>query len=196
MRPRWAAKEAPDQCRRPRYARQLRIVIQIERGRLLRARGKYGRHIGGKAIIRHALVIERRQHQRAAEAEFRGVAGQRDGVGGCSGAGPDHHAVERQAGGLVGVHHGLALRNAVGGRFASGAKHVEAIAAMVEEEAGKRNRARRVRCTGAVGRGRDSGNDFRKPCHVDLPGCQVKGRQVKGCQVKLNSERSANRIIR
>ena len=57
-----------------------------------------GVDIGDEPVVRHALVVERRQQQRAGKAELGGVPRQRDGVRGGGGAGADHQAVERQAG--------------------------------------------------------------------------------------------------
>ena len=87
------------------------------------------------------------------------MARQRDRVGGRGSAGADHQPVERQAGGLVGRHHGLALLERERGRLAGGAEHVEPVAAGVEQEARELGGARRIRRAGLVDRGGDGGDD-------------------------------------
>ncbi len=125
-----AVEQAADQRDVPVQARLRRVVIEINRNRLRLGRIHDCVDVGNQAVVVHAFVIERRQHQRAAEAERRGVLGQRDGVSRRGGAGPHHHAVERQAAGGVIVHDLLALLQRKRRRLAGGAEHVEAIAAI------------------------------------------------------------------
>ena len=49
-----------------------------------------------QAVVRHALVVERRQHQHAAAAVVDRAARQLDGVGQRAGAGPGHHPRRRE----------------------------------------------------------------------------------------------------
>ena len=65
----------------PVQAGLLRVVIEIDRDRLLRRRLHDGVDIGDEAVVRHALVVERRQHQRAGKAKLGGVPRQRHRVG-------------------------------------------------------------------------------------------------------------------
>ena len=65
----------------PGQARLRREVIEVDRDRPRRGRRHDRLDIGDQTVIGHALVIERRQHQRAGKAEFGGMAGQRDGIG-------------------------------------------------------------------------------------------------------------------
>ena len=142
----------------PGQAGLRREVIEIDRDRLRRRRLHDGVDIGDQPVVRHALVVERRQHQRAGKAELGGMARQRDRVGDRGGAGADHQAVERQAGRLVGVHHALALLERERGRLAGGAEHVEPVAAVVEQIARQLGRARGVGRAVLVDRGGDGGD--------------------------------------
>ncbi len=89
------------------------------------------------------------------------MARERDRVGGRRGACTDHQPVERQARGLVGRHHRLALLERERGRLAGGAEHIQPVAAGIEQEAGELGGARGVRCAGLVDGGRDGGNNAR-----------------------------------
>ena len=142
----------------PVQAGLLRVVIEIDRDGLLRRRLHDGVDIGDQAVVRHALVVERRQHQRAGKAELGGIARQRHRVGDGRGAGADHHAVERQAGRLVGVHHALALLERERGRLAGGAEHVEPVAAVVDQVSRELGGARGVGRAVLVDRGGDGGD--------------------------------------
>ena len=151
--------QAADQRRVPGQARELRIVIEVDRDRPLRGRRDDGADIGGKPVVRHALVIEGRQHQRAGEAELGGMAGELHRIGGRRRAGPHHHDFERQAGGAIGVHHRLALGKRERGRFPGGAEHVEAVAAVAEKKMRERGGAAAIGLAVLVDRGRDGGDD-------------------------------------
>ena len=84
---------------------------------------------------------------------------QRDGIGGRGSPGSDHQPIERQAGLLVGRHHGLALFERERRRLAGGAEHVEAVASGIQEEAREFRRARRIRGAALVDGGCDGGDD-------------------------------------
>ena len=86
-----------DQRDMPGQAGHGREMIEIDRDRLVRRRLHQGVDIGDQPVVGHALVVERRQHQRAGKAELGRMAGERDRIGHRRGAGPDHQAVERQA---------------------------------------------------------------------------------------------------
>jgi hypothetical protein len=68
-----------------------------------------GVEIAQHAVVRDALVVERRQHERPGEAELGGVARDADRVADRGGAGADHHAVEGQPGLGDGRHRAHAL---------------------------------------------------------------------------------------
>jgi hypothetical protein len=122
--------------------------------------------ISNQAVVWHALVIERRQHQRGGEAAFCRMAGQGDRIGQRGGAGADHAAVERQPGLRIGGHDALTLHERERGRLAGGAEHVEAVAAIVEEIAGERGRTGAVGLAASVGGGGDGGDDAANAlCH-------------------------------
>src|SRR6266566_660609 len=53
--------------------------------------------VGQKPVVRHALVVERRQHQGARKAELGGVPRQRDRVRQRRSPGADHQSVQWQA---------------------------------------------------------------------------------------------------
>jgi hypothetical protein len=134
-------------------------VIEVKRDFLVGRRLDDGGDISGKPIVRNAFIVERRQYQRARKAKLRRMPRQRDGVGGRGRTGADHQPIERQACGLVGRHHGLALLKRERGRFAGGAEHIEAVAAGVEQEARELGGARGIRRAGLVDRGGNGGDD-------------------------------------
>ena len=86
--------EALDQSDVPRQAGLGREVIEIN-GDWFRGRGGHDRlDIGGEPVVRHALVVERRQDERPGKAEFSCVPRQRDRVGDRRGSGANHEAIE------------------------------------------------------------------------------------------------------
>ena len=152
-------EQAADQRDMPMQARLRREMIEIDRDRPRRGRRQDRVDIGDQPIVVDAFVIERRQHQRAGKAELGGVPGQRDGVGQGGSAGADHHPIERQAALGIGAHHPPALIERERCRFASGAEHIEPVAAGIEQEARQRDRARAVGLAVVVDRRRDRGDD-------------------------------------
>ena len=143
----------------PWQARERRIVIEIDRNGLRGSRGHDRADIGREPVVGDALVVERRQHQRAAEAELGGVPRERDRVGDGRGAGADHQPVERQAGLRIGGHHLLPLRERERGGLAGGAEHVEAVAAVVEQIARELGGARAIGLAVLIDRCRDRRDD-------------------------------------
>ena len=119
-------------------------MVKIDRDRPIGARRDDRVHIGHQPVVRHALIIERRQHQRARKAELGGAPRQRHRVGERRRTGADHQAIHRQAGRLIGQHHAIALRERERGRLAGGAQHVEPIAAVIEQEPRQRSRSRAI----------------------------------------------------
>jgi hypothetical protein len=90
------------------------------------------------------------------------VPRERDRIGDCGSAGADHQPVERQAGVAVGGHHALALGERERRRLAGGAEHVEAVAAVVEQEVREPCRARAIRLAARLERGGNRGDHARK----------------------------------
>jgi hypothetical protein len=90
------------------------------------------------------------------------VSGQHDRIGERGGAGSHHHPGERQTALRIGVHDATALVERERCRLAGGAKHVEAIAAIGQEEARQRDRARAIGLAPFVDSGRDGGNHAMK----------------------------------
>ena len=103
MRAPKVVEQARDQLDVPGQAGLGGEVIEIDRDRLCRGRLHDGLDIGDEPVVRHALVVEGRQHQRAGEAELGGMPRQRDRVRDRGRAGADHEPVERQAAVAVGA---------------------------------------------------------------------------------------------
>ena len=188
MRAPWAVEQPADQRHVPGQARQRRVVIEIDRDRRRRGRLHDGVDIGREPVVRHALVVERRQHQRAGEAELGGMARQRHRVRRRGRAGADHQPVGRDAGVLVGRHHALALLERERRRLAGGAEHIEAVAAVGEQEPRQRGRAREVGLAGLVDRGGDGGDDAGKggSGHDVSGGVVISGSLKHRCPVGIN----------
>ena len=114
--------------------------------------------ISEETVVRHAFIVEWRQHQRAGEAELGGMPRQRDGVGDRGRAGADHEPIERQPRLAVSAHHALALLERERGGLAGGAEHVQSVAAIGEQKARERGRTRAIRLALVVDGGRDGGD--------------------------------------
>ena len=84
-------EQALDQAERDRYLGHGRNVIEIHaQPRLPHPLDDLG-EAPEQAVVAHALVIERRQHQRAAAAQLDGVSGQPNGIGERTAARARHH---------------------------------------------------------------------------------------------------------
>src|SRR5262249_40801581 len=116
--------EALDQSDVPRQAGLGGEVIEIN-GDWFRGRGGHDRlDIGDEPVVRHALVIERRQDERSGETEVGGGPRPRDRGGGRRRPRTHPYAIERQAGVAIGRHHALALLERERGGLAGGAENV------------------------------------------------------------------------
>ena len=73
-------------------------MVEIERDWVCGRRGQDRVDIGDEAVVRNALVVERRQHQRHGKADVGRVLGQRDCVTDRRGPGTDHAPPEREVG--------------------------------------------------------------------------------------------------
>jgi hypothetical protein len=91
-----------------------------------------------------AGIEERRQHQRAGEAQVRGRLGKCHGLVERAHAGADHEAVHRHARVLDGAHDGEALLQSKRVGLAGGAEQVDGIAACFEKVAKMRQEPRDV----------------------------------------------------
>ena len=105
-----------------------------------------------------------------------GMAGQAHGVGERAAAGPDQHALARQAGrdGRLEQLDPLVDRERVG--LARGAEHHEAVAALVQEPAGVRDEPRRIRLQVLIHRGQHRAPDARELRRGASPACAARLR--------------------
>src|SRR5262249_25188511 len=173
--------ESLDQSDVPRQAGLGGEVIKIN-GDWFRGRGGHNRlDIGGEAVIRHALVVERRKDERPGEAELGGVPCQRDRGGDPRCPRANHEAIERQPRPPQGRRHALALLKGDGGGRAGGAEHVQPVAARAEQKPRQRHRAGAIRFPRLVHGGRDGGNHALKLAAGGHVASCLRANRVANC---------------
>ena len=134
-----------DQIRAEGDPRHLREVIEVHlQPRVAHLLDDFGKP-GEQAIVADVLVVERRQHQHAARAQFHGLAGQPDGVRDRAASGPRHQRIAGNAVFDEVVEKPQAFVHGKRVRLAGGAQNREAVASVVEKPAAVRRQRRPVR---------------------------------------------------
>src|SRR5512132_3391646 len=146
----------------PGKPRLRRKVIKIKRDWSCCRGGDDRLDIGNEPLVRHALVIKRRQEERSGKPELGSMPCQRDRIPDRGGAGADHEAIERQARFAVSGHETLALCARERGRLAGGAQHVQPVAAVGEQKTRECHRAGTIRFPFLVQRGCNGGDHAAK----------------------------------
>ena len=157
-----------DQLVGDRHRRHRRDVIEVDAQTVVADALHDFREEAVQALLRHALVIERRQHQHAADAELGGMGAHLGRLVDRAGAGAGHHAVGRHAGrdDRVQEAHALPGRHRVG--LGVGAEHREP-AILAEQPLAVRDEAADVGRQVALEGGDDGRkNAFDPRCGHDL----------------------------
>ena len=158
-----ALAQACDDRDRPGHLGVLRDVIQVDGQARMSDGGDQRVDVADQAVVGDVGIEERRQHERAGEAELARRARQPHRLGERRNAGADHEAVERQAGVGDRVHHGESLLDAERGRLAGRAEQVDGVAAAVEQGLAVGDEARVVGGAAGIDRRRGRGDDAARP---------------------------------
>ena len=144
-RPRIIPEQALDQREADGYLRHGRNVIEIHtQPGIANTLDDLG-VAAEQALVRHTLVVERRQHEHARATEAHGRARELDRVRKRAASRPRHHAFRRQSGIDETLEQRDLLRDGERVRFGVGAEHRKAHA-LIEEPAAVTDKAR---CVGA-----------------------------------------------
>src|SRR5262249_32314031 len=119
----------------PGEARHRRKMIKIDWDRFSFCRLYQRVDVGDQTVVRYALVVKWRQHQHASEADLGGMAGQRHPRRYRGGGRSHPQTGQRQTLGPFPLPHTLSPLDLERGRFTSSAEDVEAVAAIVKQEA-------------------------------------------------------------